>query len=224
MKQIRPVPIIVVFLSFFLFFTTPAVSIAKLEMMKDMEMARVTGQGTTNLVIEENTVRLFLDVHTETYGEIDSVKAGYYEKTIGETTRYGWDTNWTGVTLGESYDAPLVMDGLIVRVEFDDIGAQNKRLTGITIGTNNMVGQISGSFNSTTGAINPNVLTPAQTGDPTVMNRNETLTGPLNINGGFFVELNLDSQSPDRGIRTIIGYQESAAVNMTFSGTDWWQE
>ena len=224
MKKIVPIQIIAVFLSIFFFFGKPVVSLAEPRKMNDREMAGITGQGTTNLVIEENTVRLFLDVHTETYGEIDSVKAGYYEKTIEGNTRHGWDTNWTDVTLGESYDNPLVMDGLIYRVEFDDINARNKKITGITVGTNNMAGQISGAFNSTTGAVNPKVLDPLQDGDPPmVMNRNENLTGPLNINGGFFFELNLDSQSPDRGMRTIIGYPEAAAVKMTFNGSDWWQ-
>lgn len=224
MKKTGSVHIIAVFLSFSLFWGYPAVSQAKLEKMNNHEMARISGQGTTNLTIEENAIRLFLDVHTETYGEIDSIKAGYYEKTIGAATHYGWDMNWTGVTLGESYDKPLVIDGFVYRVEFDDINAQNKKMTRIMVGTNNMVGQISGSLNSTTGAVNPNVLTPSQTGDPLVMNRDETLTGPLNVNGGFFIQLNLDGQSPDRGMRTIIGYPESAAVNMTFSGTDWWDQ
>jgi hypothetical protein len=202
----------------------PGIAMGELRIMNDRELSSITGQGTTNLYIEENTVRLFLDVHSESFGEIDSLKAGYYEKTLSGTTSHGWDMNWKDLTLGQSYGSPLVIDGLILRVEFDDISSQNKQLKSITMGTNNMVGQITGNFVSTTGAINPNVIAPSASNDPIVMNRDETLQGPLTIDGGFFIELNLDSTSSDRGIRTIIGYPESSAVKMTFSGTDWWNE
>ncbi len=217
--------IIVFIIAFFqLFFAVPGTCLAKLDRMPDSELGTINGRGVTNFYVEDNTVRLFLDVHSETYGEIDSIKAGYYEKILEGIPSHGWDTNWKNVILGESYENPLVMDGLMVRVEFDDITAQNKRLTSIMVGSNNMTGRISGTFASSTGAIHPGVL--GQTGDdPITMNRDETLQGPLDINGGFFIEMNLDSQSSDRGIRTIIGYPESTAINMTFDvGTDWWHQ
>lgn len=252
-----------------LFLIVPSTSLAKMTRMSDQEMAGITGQGTTNLYIEDNTVRLFLDVHMETYGTIDSVKAGYYEKSdlttlknhldgsqeISDTFSYikdetgtivvqgfqgtsqntntrDWDLNWTGVTMGESNDNPLIVDGLVYRVEFDDINASSKKIKRIIIGTNNMTGVISGDFKKTTGAVNPgaivdNTNTLAAMGNtPLVMNRDSILQNwsTLSVDGGFFLELNLDNSSPEKGMRTIIGYQESAAVTMTFAGTDWWDE
>lgn len=261
------------------FFMHTGSATADLEKMTKDEMAAVHGQGTTNLYIEDNTVRLFLDVHMETYGTIDSIKAGYYDKTdfttyknnindynegsganINDNFSYvkdssgnivitgsqgsgvntntlDWDMNWENVQIGESYEAPLVIDGLIVRTEFDDISSSSKKLKRIIIGTNNMQGQISGEFIRTTGAVNP--VVPVDTSghlaalgsDALVMNRDSVLNGlntagqdTLNINGGFFIELNLDGNTAEQGIKTVIGYQESAAVSMTFGGSDWWDE
>ncbi len=205
-----------------IFLLLPGISTGELRKMNDRELSAISARGVTNLYIEENTVRLFLDVHSETYGEIDSLKAGYYEKSLSDSTTYGWDMNWKDLTLGQSYESPLVIDGLILRVEFDDITSQNKQLKSITMGTNNMAGRITGDFASTTGAIHPNVLSPSPTNDPIIMNRDETLQGPLTVNGGFFLKLNLDSTDSERGIRTIIGYPETSAVQMTFPGTNWW--
>ncbi|MCF8025071.1 MAG: hypothetical protein K9K82_06245 [Desulfobacteraceae bacterium] len=195
---------------------------AELVQMSNSEMAKIRGHGATNLYIEENTVRLFLDIHMETYGEIDSAKAAYYEKD----GQYNWDMNWTDMILGESNDVPLVTDGLVFRAEFDDINASDKQLKRIIIGTNNMDGQISGTFTTTTGAVNPEVVSQSGT-EPIVMNRGTDLQAydALNINdNGFFIDINLDGNSPERGVKTIIGYPESNAINFTFSGTnDWWQ-
>lgn len=261
------------------FFALSCPCFADLEKMNNEELSSVSGQGTTNLYIENNSVRLFIDVHMETYGEIDSIKLCNYEKnnfttyknnindynegsgnninnkfsyvkddngnividglqgTGVNTNTSDWDMNWENVQIGADYDAPLVIDGLVVITEFDDINASNKRLKRIIIGTNNMQGQISGDFIRTTGAVHP--LVPVDSSgnlsllgnDALTMNRDSVLNNlnsggkdTLNINGGFFVELNLNQASPEQGIKTIIGYREDAAVSMTFGGSDWWNE
>ncbi|MCF8026610.1 MAG: hypothetical protein K9K82_14130 [Desulfobacteraceae bacterium] len=195
---------------------------AEMAEMSNAQMAEIHGHGATNLYIEGNSVRLFLDVHMETYGEIDSAKAGYYEKN-GQT---GWDMDWNNLTLGQSMDKPLVTDGLVFRVAFDDINASNKQLERFFIGTNNMSGQISGDFTTTSGAVHPDVVGAGQT-QPIVMDRGNDLQayGAVNISdSGFFIDMNLDGQSPERGIKTIVGYPETKAYNFTFSGDDWWQD
>ncbi|MCF8026452.1 MAG: hypothetical protein K9K82_13320 [Desulfobacteraceae bacterium] len=58
----------------------PGLAFAELSEMTNAEMAQIRGTGPTNLYIDGNTVRLFLDIHMETFGEIDSAKAAYYEK------------------------------------------------------------------------------------------------------------------------------------------------
>ncbi|MCF8026458.1 MAG: hypothetical protein K9K82_13350 [Desulfobacteraceae bacterium] len=209
----------------FLALLIPGVCAAELSEMTNAEMAQIRGTGPTNLYIEGDTVRLFLDIHMETFGEIDSAKAAYYPKEDSSgTTVYNWDVNWTDVTIGQSMATPLVTDGLIFRTEFDDINASNKQLKRIIIGTNNMDGQISGTFTTTTGAVNPTVVGQTTTA-PIVMNRSGDLQGKtLNMdNTGFFIDINFNGTSPERGVKTIIGYPESKAVNFTFSSNDWWQ-
>ena len=198
----------------------------KTRKMGDPELAGITGQGTTNLFVEGDTVRLFLDIHMETYGTLASGKAGYWNRATPEDPAFGWDMNWKDVTMGEAYDKPLVIDGIVMRVEFThDIGAEDKSLSRILIGTNHMKGGISGDFAATTGAVNPQVLGLGGT-DPLVMIRDDVLQAHsgLTLDGGFFLEINLDGQSPEKGVRTIMGYPEAAAVNMTFTGTDWWDQ
>jgi len=204
------------------FFCLPALLSAEIHKLNDAQLKSIYCQGATNLYIEDDTIRLFLDMHTETYGEIDSVKTGYYEKNGVE----GWDTNWTDLTLGQGMDTPLVTDGLIIRTEFDDINAANKKLVRIMIGTGHMNGRISGTFTTTTGAVNPEVLDGATGTDPIVMNRGTDLQAYENMDfsdTGFFIDINFDGSSPERGIKTIAGYAESQAINFTFSGGNWWQ-
>jgi hypothetical protein len=58
---------------------------ADIEIMTDDELARVDGQFsqiTIDSFYQENdTVRIFLDLHMELYGTIDSIKAGYYYRS-----------------------------------------------------------------------------------------------------------------------------------------------
>ena len=205
------------------FFYLPASLSAEIHKLTDAQLKNIYCKGATNLYIEDNTVRLFLDMHTETYGEIDSAKAAYYEKDGVE----GWDMNWTGLTLGEAMETPLVTDGLVIRTEFDDISASSKELVRIMIGTNHMNGRISGTFTTTTGAVNPDVLTGATGPDPIVMNRSNALDAYEQMDiadSGFFIDINFDGSSAERGIKTLVGYPESQAMNFTFSGSNWWEQ
>lgn len=195
---------------------------AEIRELTENELSDVYCQGATNIYIEENTVRVFLDMHMETYGEIDSVKAAHYEKDGAS----GWDIDWTAMTLGEAMDIPLITDGLVIRTEFDDIDSNDKKLKRIIIGSNNMNGRISGEFTTSTGAVHPEVVGDTGT-DPIVMNRGAELQAYEHLDiadNGFFIDINFDGQSPERGIKTIIGYQESQAIAFTFDGTDWWNE
>jgi len=59
-------------------------SFSAIEMMTDDELANVDGQFSEIQVLNHNqendTIRIFLDIHQEIYGTIDSIKAGYYYK------------------------------------------------------------------------------------------------------------------------------------------------
>ncbi|MCF8026453.1 MAG: hypothetical protein K9K82_13325, partial [Desulfobacteraceae bacterium] len=127
-------------------------------------------------------------------------------------TAPNWDMNWKDIKIGESMNTPLITDGLVFRTEFDNIDAADKQLKRIILGTNNMAGQISGTFTTTTGAVNPVVIgDPA--GNPIEMNRSGELHGKtLNMSGnGFFIDINFNGTSAERGVKTIIGYPESQA-------------
>ena len=206
-----------------IFLVLPASVIAETRKLSDAQLRNIYCKGATNLYIEDNTVRLFLDMHMETYGEIDSAKAAYYEKNGS----HNWDINWNNLTLGEGMDTPLVTDGLVIRTEFDDISASNKKLIRIMIGSNHMNGRISGDFTTTTGAVNPNILSGASGTDPIVMNRSSELQAYDNMDiadSGFFIDINFDGNSEERGIKTIVGYSESQAMDFTFSGGNWWEQ
>ncbi|MFW6080877.1 MAG: hypothetical protein ACOC7W_03110 [Desulfosalsimonas sp.] len=221
-KHIPGRSLVFIFLwAIFAVFLHPAHGKAEMLEMSDAELSQIRGHGATNLYIEGNSVRLFLDIHMETYGEIDSAKAGYYEKDGQE----GWDMDWTDLTLGKSMDEPLVTDGLVFRVEFNDIEASDKKLKRFFIGTNNMDGEISGEFTTTTGAVHPDVVGEDQT-EPIEMNRGDDLQdyGALtSSDSGFFIDINLDGDSPERGIKTIVGYHEDKAYDFSFGG-DWWED
>ncbi|MBU1172415.1 MAG: hypothetical protein KKD44_22890 [Proteobacteria bacterium] len=65
-----------------LFFIIAGQTMAGMEIMSDDELAALDGQFSSvtidSFYNENDTVRIFLDLHLEVYGTIDSVKAGYY--------------------------------------------------------------------------------------------------------------------------------------------------
>ncbi|MGM5484178.1 MAG: hypothetical protein ACQER9_04670 [Nanobdellota archaeon] len=65
-----------------------------------------------------------------------------------------WDINWENVRLGENEENPLVVDGLVVMLKYDDISSPNKRLTDIIVGTNSMEGAFNADMKRSTGYFN----------------------------------------------------------------------
>jgi hypothetical protein len=182
---------------------------SKLSSIEDSDLDTITGQaGFSEFTIDENTVRVFFDIHVETYTEIDSLKLGYYPKTdtgvkdtsyvfgtgdsltttkynggVGVTDNnyasyngltgpqgtgqnqnfYDYDVNWENVQLGASPDHPLIINGVIFKVEFDDINSPNKKVKKVVFGTNDMQGYVKADMLRTTGMINPMI-----SADPTL--------------------------------------------------------
>jgi len=159
--------------------------------MSDNELDEISArQSLSEFTIEDNTVRLFCDIHIETYLEVDSIKAGYYKKSdngIGTTgnlmtSKFGaapdntyaslgpyqglqgtgqnmnthdWDINWENVQIGKSETEPIIINGVIMKVEFDDIDSPNKKVKRLIMGTNDMQGVLSADMLRTTGMVNP---------------------------------------------------------------------
>lgn len=218
------------------------VSFAGIEIMSDEELSDVDAQFSTVTVeswnTENDTIRMFMDVHMEVYGTIESVRAGYYTRSSsemrtnmaqiglsgfekfydlqGETsdgTRYyndganfnfakitsdfntmapqgagtiepwgnggidsrnsetlletltpntnytDWDLWIDNIRLGESPDKPMYMNGMIMRVEFDDsYDAEGAQIQRLIIGTNDQQGNFYSNMQRYTGIVNPMLL------------------------------------------------------------------
>ncbi|MBI9091769.1 MAG: hypothetical protein JEZ12_21370 [Desulfobacterium sp.] len=68
---------------------SPHVSHGQLEILTDAELKAVTGMGGVNFSVIGGTTAVFnFDLHLELYGEIDSVKMGYYYKEDLTTRKF----------------------------------------------------------------------------------------------------------------------------------------
>ena len=128
---------------------------AGMQEMADAELSDVYAAGYTTFSWRtmggEDIARLDLDVEARMYADIGSLKTGYYNN--GSTT--AWDQDWTGVQLGTAVN-DLVAKGLFVEMGFDTATINNptaRTLNYVKIGTPNMQGDISGTFNSFSGTI-----------------------------------------------------------------------
>ncbi len=202
---------------------------ATIEIMSDNELGAVDGQvseiSLVNFNTTNDTVRIFIDIHNEIYGTVDSVRVGYYYKdssqlattpisiglsgfegyyhgldtvnnsanfqffkitsdfntmapTNGATLQpwgngsfseenpsktatkninnFDWDLWIDNAQLGESPDKPQIMNGLILRMEFDsDITInQSPKLQRLIIGTNDQQGNMFYNAQRITAAMN----------------------------------------------------------------------
>lgn len=195
---------------------------AEMKTMSDKELDGISArQSLSEFTIEDNSVRVFCDIHIETYLEVDSIKMGYYEKSdngIGQTgglatSKFGgvpddnysslgtyqglqgtgqnqnyndWDINWENLQLGNSETEPLIINGVITIVEFDDISSPNRKVERLVMGTNDMQGTISADMLRTTGMVNPMLSTDStlraqgdtnpESGNPILLKRDSFLT------------------------------------------------
>ncbi|PIE74579.1 MAG: hypothetical protein CSA18_04320 [Deltaproteobacteria bacterium] len=192
-----------------------------LEKLSDSKMKNITGQKAfTRFSVINNTTRIFLNTHIETFTEIDSVKIGYYDR---QNHGLGWDQDWTDLSFGTDTSQTLKIDGLIIKADFDDLNAANPNLKRLIIGSNHLNGTISGNFNSFTGAYKPEVAgeppsTPVRRIRENISNKNFTFDSATE-NQGFFIILS--PEGPKSGIHTLIGYGEDN-VNNSFSPDEWW--
>ena len=124
---------------------------AGMQEMADAELSDVYAAGYTTFSWRtmggEDIARLDLDVEARMFANIGSLKMGNYGG--------GWDQDWTGVQLGTAV-SDLVAKGLFVEMGFDTAtinSPSGRTLNYVKIGTPNMQGDISGTFNSFSGTI-----------------------------------------------------------------------
>ncbi len=116
-------------------------------MLDDSEMADVYATGFSRFDLDTTTglARVYLNIDTRSFVEVDSLKMGYYNA--------GWDQDWTNVSIGAS-GSLLECKGLTIEASFDNItDPATRTLKSIKVGTPSMTGPISAVFNSFSGHI-----------------------------------------------------------------------
>lgn len=120
----------------------------------DAELSSVYASGFSSFSVTNGTARADLNVNISTYTEIDSLKLGYH--SIGHGSD-GWDEDWTNVILGGNATDPkqdLLLTGLYIEAKFTNIDNPSTRtLDYVRIGTPDIDGRISATFNSFTGEV-----------------------------------------------------------------------
>ncbi len=209
----------VLFLSLFLLIP-PA--FAELKPMGESELKSTTAQqGFTQFVMNENTARLFLDIHMETYTTIDALSAGYYNT--------GWDQQWSTMSIGNNAtDNDMTIDGLVLITDFD----ADNNLQRVVFGSNRLQGDLSALFKSYTGAYNEALLVGGSGTGMTTLNRQAILNpndpdAPATLRfdsnadaskdmGMFFI---LNVNSPQQGVQVVAGYDEKSLTQ-----GQWWDK
>ncbi len=246
------VPLVFVFSIVIIFFLFCEQSLAVIALMEDAELETVDGQFSEIRIVnhrqENDTVRIFLDIHQEVYGTIDSTRLGYYYRdssslastplSIGlsgfdgyyheadtinnganfaffkitsdfntmapqngaslepwgngahdsgnvagtvtkNTNNYDWDLWIDNLQLGESPDKPQYVNGLILRLEFNDniVTNSNAKLERIVIGSNDVQGNLYLNAQRLTAVMNPLLLTNST-------NRSAAVIDPYKYTGG----------------------------------------
>jgi len=116
-------------------------------MLDDSELSDAVASGFSKFDLDTTTglARVYLNVDSRSFVEVDSIKMGYYNS--------GWDQDWTNVSFGAAGDL-LECRGLFIEAQFADItDPVNRRLESLKVGTPSMTGPISATFNSFSGHI-----------------------------------------------------------------------
>ena len=109
-------------------------SAAGMDRMSEAEMEEVSAGSFSEFTVQEDQARMWLNVHAETWAEVDTFQAGYHDG--------GWDQHWQGVEIG-TQDTPMQMDGFVLQAQFDNIDSDSRQLETFSMG-----------FESATGTLN----------------------------------------------------------------------
>jgi len=86
----------------------------------------------------------------------DNTEMSYFSKYTRQNRNYlDWDISLDNVRLGASPDNPAIINGLVVRLKYDNINSNDRRLTDIIIGTNDMQADLMVDFRRATGIYSP---------------------------------------------------------------------
>ncbi|WP_300673965.1 hypothetical protein [Desulfoluna sp.] len=205
----------VLILSFTLFIT-PA--FAKLKPLGESELKSTTAQqGFTQFAMSNNTARMFLDIHMETYTTIDALSGGYYIKDSGSGPALGWDQQWSNIAIGNSVDDTMDVDGLVLMADFND----DNRLQRLVLGSNRLQGDLSASFTRYSGTYN-NALVGGNW-EAVDLNRQPVIPTTFNFDSDGYQEKNmglyfvLNMEGPHQGLQVVAGFDEQS-----LTPGQWW--
>jgi len=202
-----------------LVFAAPAS--AALKPMQETEMKNATAQqGFTQFVMGKDTARMFLDIHIETYTTIDAFSGGWYKKK-GST---GWDQKWSNVSIGNSVNETMTIDGLVLIADFD----KKNNLQRVVFGSNRLQGDLSADFTSYSGTYSDALVEVNNGEDPTLAREpiapavNEVRPvfhfnsdGNSQTDMGLFFILDMTKQQ--QGLQVVAGFDEKSLVS-----DPWW--
>ncbi len=240
---------------------------AQIELIPDDELANIDGQFSEIRIInhfqENDTIRIFLDIHQEIYGSIDAVRAGYYYKSADElkTTpiqiglsgydgyyhgaetinnganfafmkilsdfntmapangatlepwgngsfdssseenmkktltrnhnNFDWDIWIENIQLGESPDKPQIINGMILRFEFDSnlySTTDTPHLKRIIVGSNDIQGNTHYNVHRMTAAMNGLLISNSNNRSAGPKDPYQWTTGPIMIQRDTLVQ------------------------------------
>ena len=100
-----------------------------------------------------------------------------------------WDLSLDNVRLGIDPENPAVINGLVVRLKYDDISSADRQLTDIIIGTNDMQGDLNADFMRLTGIANPKL--PHQARQPILQEGGTSNSTSLSLIPDLAAEFNI---------------------------------
>lgn len=160
---------------------SPSLCVAGMNELSDGEMSSIHAAGFSSFDLNTTTGIARIDLNTvtlKTYTTIDSLKMGYYIRGA-----LGWDNSWSGVSLGTS-GADLVFNGIYIEAKFQNYNnPATRELDYLRIGTSDLTGTVSATFNSFSGEVANTPYTRQNMGAGT---RTITSTG---ADKGFYMEL-----------------------------------
>jgi hypothetical protein len=133
----------------------PGLSSAQMVLLNDEALSGFYATGFSNFSVTNGIAKAWFNVNASVYADIDSIKMGYHDEYDYKDPNpgFGWDEDWTGVTLGDS-GTDLLMEGLYIEAKFINIDdPATRRLEYVLIGVDNMNNDITADFNSFSGYI-----------------------------------------------------------------------
>jgi hypothetical protein len=169
-----------------------------MQSLNEAEMHDIYAEGfseftLTNISGDDYTMKLWLNINTAQFTEIDTLKMGWHDyRNLGTDQ---WDQDWSNVQIGDGINSAdnFVTQGFYFEAEFEDFSQDYRVLKSVTYGVDYAKGRIHGDFDSFSGTLN--------SGDYTNYNGAANGWNYIGVNednagGGIRLTLNADLTSP----------------------------